>query len=73
MSRSRKGAKSRTRSRKLRSTGTKSRTRAGRIPESQAKPETKLTAHARELEKKLDVSTHELAEARAQLSEALER
>jgi signal transduction histidine kinase len=73
MSWSRKGAKSRTRGRKLRSTGTKTRTRAGRIPQSHAKLEAGLTAHARELEKKLDERTSELAEARAHLSEALER
>jgi signal transduction histidine kinase len=73
MSLSRKGAKSRTRGRKLRSTGTKTRTRAGRIPESHAKLEARLTAHARELEKKLDARTRELAEARAHLFEALDR
>ena len=59
---SRKGAKSGTRSRKLRSTGTKVKTRVRRIPEPRAA-----------LEKKLEARTRELAEARTHLAEALEQ
>jgi len=57
-----KGAKSPTRGRKLRSTGTKARVRASNGPNS-------LT----ELKKQLEARTHELAEARGQLSEALQQ
>jgi GAF domain-containing protein len=57
-----KGAKSPTRSRKLRSTGTKVRARASNGPNS-------LT----ELKKQLEGRTRELAEARGHLSEALEQ
>src|SRR5262245_55945549 len=45
----------------------------GRTQKSQAATEEKLKAYARELEQKLEASTRELAEARAHLSEALER
>ena len=57
-----KGAKSPTRSRKLRSTGTKVRARASNGPNS-------LT----ELKKQLEGRTRELAQARGHLSEALEQ
>ena len=57
-----KGAKSPTRSRKLRSTGTKVRARASNGPNS-------LT----ELKKQLEGRTRELAEVRGHLSEALEQ
>src|SRR5215831_7667351 len=60
---SRKGAKSRTGGRKLRSTGTKTKTRVAPSNESQAALITKLKAHARDLEKKLEARAHELAEA----------
>jgi hypothetical protein len=70
---SRKGAKSRTRSRNLRSTGTKARTRVSRIREPRAELEEKLKARARELENKLDTSNRELNEARQHLAEALEQ
>jgi len=58
----RKGAKSPTRGRKLRSTGTKARVRASNGPNS-------LT----ELKKQLEARTRELGEARGHLSEALEQ
>jgi signal transduction histidine kinase len=58
----RKGAKSRTGGRKLRSTGTKARTRVTHAPNSLI-----------ELKKELEARTRELAEARGYLSEALER
>jgi two-component system, NtrC family, sensor kinase len=70
---SRKGAKSRTRSRNLGSTGTKARTRVSRIREPRAELEEKLKARARELESKLDTSNRELNEARQYLAEALEQ
>jgi len=70
---SRKGAKSRTRSRNLGSTGTKARTRVRRIREPRAELEEKLKARARELESKLDTSNRELNEARQYLAEALEQ
>ena len=60
---SRKGAKNRTRGRKLRSSGTKTRTRVGRVREPRTELEKKLAAHARDLEKKLEAHTRELAEA----------
>jgi len=59
---SRKGAKSRTHGRKLRSTGTKAGTRVGRVREPRTELEKKLAAHAREL-----------AEARTHLAQAVER
>jgi uncharacterized protein (DUF3084 family) len=59
---SRKGAKSQTRVRGLRSTRTKARTHVGRAREPRA-----------ELEKKLEARTRELTEARTQLAEARER
>ena len=70
---SRKGAKSRTGGRKLRSTGTKAKTRA--VSTSQVQPALikKLRAHADDLEKKLEARTRELAGAREHLSEALEQ
>ena len=64
MTLSRKGAKSRTHGRKLRSTGTKARTRVGRVHEPRTELEKKLEAHARELEKKLDARTRERDENR---------
>jgi two-component system, NtrC family, sensor kinase len=60
---SRKGAKSRTHGRKLRSTGTKLRTRAVVSGNAQAEFIKNLKAHARDLEKKLEARTHDLAEA----------
>ena len=60
---SRKGAKSRTHGRKLRSSGTKARTRVGRVREPRTELEKKLEAHARELEKKLEARTRALSEA----------
>jgi DNA-binding FrmR family transcriptional regulator len=57
-----KGAKSRTRDRKLRSTGTKARARASNGPNSLI-----------ELKKQLEARTRELAEAREDLAEALEQ
>jgi hypothetical protein len=59
---SRKGAKSRTHGRKLRSSGTKAGTRVGQIPE----PHTAL-------EKELEARTQELAEARTLLAQSVER
>jgi two-component system, NtrC family, sensor kinase len=59
---SRKGAKNRTRSRKLRSTRTKARARVSNGPDSIV-----------ELKKQLKERTRELAEARGHLSEALEQ
>src|SRR5262249_19695164 len=50
---SRKGEKSRTRGRKLRSTGTKAKTRAGSTSQTQPALVKKLKARARDLEKKL--------------------
>jgi GAF domain-containing protein len=63
---SRKGAKSPRRGRKLRSTGTKTKGNVARSNEPQASLIKKLKAHARDLEKKLEKRTHELAEAREQ-------
>src|SRR5262245_35263255 len=63
---SRKGAKSQTQGRSLRSTETKSGARVASSDESQAALITKLKAHARNLEKKLEVRTYELTEAREQ-------
>ena len=59
---SRKGAKSRTGGRKLRSTGTKAGARVSNEPNSLV-----------ELKKQLEERTRELAEARGHLSEALEQ
>jgi two-component system, NtrC family, sensor kinase len=61
-----KGANSPTRGRKLRSTGTKAGTRVAASDESQAALVTKLKAHARDLAKKLEARTRQLAEARDQ-------
>jgi two-component system, NtrC family, sensor kinase len=66
---SRKGTKSRTHARGLRSTRTKAGTRFGRIREPRADLEKKLE----ELEKKLHTRTRELTEAREHLVEALEQ
>ena len=55
------GAKNQTRGRKLRSTGTKAKPRVVSSDESQVI--TKLKAHARDLEKKLETRTRELSEA----------
>jgi hypothetical protein len=57
-----KGANNPTRGRKLRSTGTKARARASNGPNSLI-----------ELKKQLEARTRELAEARGQLSEALQQ
>jgi signal transduction histidine kinase len=70
---SRKGAKSRTGGRKLRSSGTKARTRVASSRESQATLVKKLKAHALNLAKKLDARTSALGEARQHLAEALEQ
>jgi chromosome segregation ATPase len=59
---SRKGAKSRTGGRKLRSTGTKARTRAGQLHKPRA-----------DLEQQVEKYKRELHEAREHLAEALER
>ena len=69
----RKGAKSRTPGRKPRSTGTKAKGRVNRSDESQASLIKKLKAHARDLEKKLETRTHDLAEALEHLTEAQEQ
>src|SRR5215475_5718247 len=69
---SRKGAKSQTQGRKLRSTGTKSRARVSRS-EPRTELEKKLAAHACELEKKLEERTRQLADVREHLTEALEQ
>jgi GAF domain-containing protein len=58
-----KTAKSRTRGRNFRSTGTKAKPRVSRSGEPRADREKKLQAHARELEKKLEERTRELSEA----------
>jgi signal transduction histidine kinase len=58
-----KGAKSRTHGRKLRSSGTKAIARVASSRESQAALIKKLTAHAHDLEKRLEVRTHEFCEA----------
>jgi signal transduction histidine kinase len=60
---SRKGAKSPTHGRKLRSGGTKARTRVASSRQSQAALIKKLKAHASDLEKKLEARTYELSEA----------
>ena len=60
MSLSRKDAKSRTRGRKLRSTGTKTRTRVASSRKAQATLITKLNARARNLEKKLSEALERL-------------
>jgi DNA-binding FrmR family transcriptional regulator len=70
---SRKGAKSRTHGRKLRSTGTKAGKRVALSGESQAALIKKLKASARDLEKTLDVRTRQLAKAREHFAEALEQ
>jgi GAF domain-containing protein len=70
---SRKGTKSQTRVRGLRSTGTKARARVASSHEPQAALVKKLKGHARDLEKKLDARTRELADARERFSEALEQ
>jgi GAF domain-containing protein len=60
---SRKGAKDRTQVRKLRSIGTKAKTRVAPSDKSRVTLITKLKAHARDLEKKLEIRTRELSEA----------
>src|SRR5262249_26537504 len=60
---SRKGAKSRTRARTLRSTRTKVRTRAARSRECQAGSQQNFEEYAHELEKKLEARERELSEA----------
>jgi GAF domain-containing protein/anti-sigma regulatory factor (Ser/Thr protein kinase) len=69
---SRKGAKSRTHSRKHRSAGTKARTRVAAARQYRAELK-KLEANSRELEKKLDARTRELGEAREHVATALEQ
>ena len=64
---SRKGAKSQTGGRKLRSTGTKARTR---VASSQTALIKKLKAHALNLEKRLGAQTCALGEAQRHLAEA---
>ena len=68
---SRKGAKSRTHSRKLRSIGTKSKGVAR--SDEQAALVKKPKARAGDLEKKLEARTRELGEARNHLAEALQQ
>ena len=63
---SRKGAKSRTHGRTPRSTGTKAKRGVSRSDETQGSLIKTLKAHARDLEKKLEQRTHDLAEAREQ-------
>src|SRR5437764_12466133 len=60
---SRKGAKSRTGGRKLRSTGTETRKRFASSRESQAALIKKVKAHTGDLEKKLEACTRELSKA----------
>jgi GAF domain-containing protein len=60
---SRKGAKSGTRARKLRSIGTRAKTRVAPSDKVRVTLITKLKAHARDLEKKLEIRTRELSEA----------
>ena len=60
---SRKGTKDRTQGRQLRSIGTKAKTRVAPSDKSRVTLITKLKAHARDLEKKLEIRTHELSEA----------
>jgi GAF domain-containing protein len=60
---SRKGTKDQTQGRKLRSIGTKAKTRVGPSDKSRVTLITKLQAHARDLEKKLETRTRELSEA----------
>jgi signal transduction histidine kinase len=69
---SRKGAKSRTHGRKLRSGGTKA-TRVASSRESQPELVKKLKAQASALENALETRTRELGEARDHLAEALEQ
>jgi GAF domain-containing protein len=70
---SRKGPRSRTHARKLRSTGTKPRARVASSRQSQAALVKELEAHARVLEKKLEGRTRELSEAQEHLAEALDQ
>ena len=60
---SRKGAKDRTQGRQLRSIGTKAKTRVAPSDKARVTLITKLKAHARDLEKKLEIRTRELSEA----------
>jgi signal transduction histidine kinase len=60
---SRKGAKSGTRARKLRSIGTRAKTRVAPSDKARVTLITKLKAHARDLEKKLEIRTRELSES----------
>jgi hypothetical protein len=77
---SRKGAKSQTHGRKLRSSGTELKRGVARSDESQAALVKKLKAHAGNLEKKLEARTRALDEAQTmldfrarELGEALEQ
>jgi hypothetical protein len=65
---SRKGAKSRTGGRKLRSSGTKAKTRAASTSQAQPALAKKLKAYADDLEKKLEARTLELAGVREHLT-----
>jgi GAF domain-containing protein len=60
---SRKGTKDRTQGRQLRSIGTRVKTRVAPSDKSRVTLITKLKAHARDLEKKLETRTRELSEA----------
>ena len=59
---SRKGSKSRPNARQLRSIGTKAKTRVAPSDKARLTLITKLKAHARDLEKKLEIRTRELSE-----------
>ena len=61
MTLSRKGAKDRTQGRKLHSIGTRAKTRVAPSDKAQVTLITKLKAHARDLEKKLETRTRELS------------
>ena len=58
-----KGTKGRTQGRQLRSTGTKAKTGVAPSDKARVTLITKLKAHARDLEKKLEIRTRELSEA----------
>src|SRR5215831_5680273 len=73
---SRKGANSRTRARKLRSTGTKARRRVAHGPNSSTRLLEQLEARTRELDEArhhADKARRQLAEAQRQVREALEQ
>ena len=60
---SHKGTKDRTQGRQLRSIGTKAKTRVAPSDKARVTLITKLKAHARDLEKKLETRTDDLSEA----------